>query len=323
MIRGPRFTTPDNLHGESPTVTDRGALDRGATGGRPVHPWDGGVVDAAVRAAGRSRRPAAPSGRRLVGEPGHQVQRHVDAGRDTGRHDQVVLLDPAPDVVLRAQVRQDARVRPVGGGVAALQEADRAEDQRAGAHRRHQIWPRRRPCARSRGSPGRSWPGWSAEHGQARVDHEGDDLFPDRSEPVARAASRQRSIRASSSSSFPGCIRPNGGWGSYSVNSCAVRVPEIFSRVFRASNAMSMLAVPPAAVSSRPSSPHRPWLRAPLSAVFSSPGSIAGSVSRRGVPSGAGRGRPGTPRPRRRSRAGRSPGCAATPARRSTGRGRR
>jgi hypothetical protein len=33
VLRGPRFTTPDNLHDESPTVGDRGAFDRGATGG--------------------------------------------------------------------------------------------------------------------------------------------------------------------------------------------------------------------------------------------------------------------------------------------------
>ena len=70
-----------------------------------------------------------PAGGGLVGEPGREVQGHVDASRDSGGHDQVAVLDPSALVVRRAQVLEEPGVEPVGRGVAPLQQADRAEDQ--------------------------------------------------------------------------------------------------------------------------------------------------------------------------------------------------
>ena len=62
-------------------------------------------------------------------------ERHVDAGRDAGRRDDLAALDDALLNGIGAELCQVAHGAPVGGGVHALQQAGRRQHERAGAHR--------------------------------------------------------------------------------------------------------------------------------------------------------------------------------------------
>ncbi len=90
------------------------------------------------RCGGTTIRRAAVAATPGAVEVAHQVQRRVDAGRRAGAGEDVAVVaveDVGLDLGLGVQLLEEAGVAPVGGALAAVEDAGRAELEGAGAVR--------------------------------------------------------------------------------------------------------------------------------------------------------------------------------------------
>ena len=77
-------------------------------------------------------QPLHGAGGVLICQAGYHVQRDIDPRRDPRRTRDLAIDRPALLDVACAEVLEEARVRPMGGDLAPLQQPDGGQNQRAG-----------------------------------------------------------------------------------------------------------------------------------------------------------------------------------------------
>src|SRR5215831_5888901 len=82
---------------------------------------------------------------RFTGDLGHDTKAKVDPRRNPARGDHVPVFDHAAPLMCRANERQQLRKGPVGRCTAPSEEPSNAENEGAGAYRRHVLRPSRLP----------------------------------------------------------------------------------------------------------------------------------------------------------------------------------
>jgi hypothetical protein len=83
-------------------------------------------------------------GRGAIGEARREGDRHVDAGRDTARGEELAVLHEALAHVARAELLELGGVGPMRRRAASLEETGRREDEPSRADRSHDLGRRRR-----------------------------------------------------------------------------------------------------------------------------------------------------------------------------------